>query len=120
MDMKHIIFLIFSCMILVHTGSAMAENFADCILDKMPGTSNRSAALAVFKSCATDHPEKYAAIEKGSGSGWFGFKDQEACIIKKSRDTVQQNAVFMIAAACRCLYGKPELPVQMCASDGLQ
>jgi len=97
----------------------MAENFADCILDKMPGTSNGPAAFAVFKSCTTDHPEKYAAIEKGSGTGWFGFKDQEACIIKKSRDTVQQNAALMIAAACRCLYGGPEFPGQMCAYSGL-
>jgi hypothetical protein len=93
---------------------AHAGNYAECILDKMPGTSNAPAAFAVSKSCTTEYAGQYGTVERGSGLGLFGFKDPEACIIKRSRDTAQPNAAFMIAAACRCLYGKPEFKGQTC------
>jgi len=64
--------------------TAHAGDFAECILDNMPGTSNVPAALAVYRSCANE--------------------------------TAQANEAFMIAAACRCLYGKPEFKGQTCAN----
>lgn len=112
--MKRIIVFMAACLALWHSGNALAENFADCILDKMPGTANAPAAFAVSRSCSADYPSQYYAIEKGSGLGWFGFNTPEECIIKKSRDTVQQNAAMGIAVACRCLYEKPSFPGEEC------
>jgi hypothetical protein len=94
--------------------SSVYANFADCILDKAPGTANAAAASAVLRSCSSDYPNQYYEIEKGSGRGLFGFKDQDACIIKKSRDTAQHNAAIIIANACRCLYGEPAYNGEMC------
>ena len=96
------------------TTTAQAGNFADCILERMPGTANQQAAMAVFRSCGSEHPRQYEAIEQGSGLGFFGFKDQDACIIKKSKDTTQSNAAFMISRACRCLYQTPIFKGEMC------
>lgn len=95
---------------------AHAGNYAECILDKMPGTANAPAALAVSRSCTNEYLGQYGTVERGSGLGLFGFKDPEACIIKKARATAQPNAAFMIAAACRCLYGEPEFKEQMCGN----
>ena len=94
--------------------AAHAGNFAECILDRMPGTANQPAAMAVFRSCGSENPGQYEAIEQGSGLGFFGFKDQDACIIKKSKDTTQSNAAFMISRACRCLYQAPIFKGEMC------
>ena len=78
--------------------AAHAGNYAECILDKMPGTANAPAAFAVARSCTNEYPGQYGTVERGSGLGLFGFKDPEACIIKKSRDTAQPNAALRIAA----------------------
>lgn len=99
----------------VLSGSAIAGNYAECILDKMPGVSNAPAVYAVTRSCLADFQLQYYAIEKGSGLGWFGFNTPEECIIKKSRDTVQQNAAMVISYACRCLYEKPKFSGERCA-----
>lgn len=96
--------------------TAHTDNYGECILDNMPGTANAPAAFAVSRSCTNEYPGQYGTVERGSRLGLFGFKDPEACIIKKSRDTVQPNAAFMIAAACRCLYGKPEFKGQTCGN----
>ena len=96
--------------------AAHAGNYAECILDKMPGTANASAAFAVARSCANEYQGQYGTVERGSRLGLFGFKDPEACIIKKSRDTAQPNAALMIAAACRCIYAEPEFKGQTCGN----
>lgn len=98
---------------LLVAGLARAD-FADCVLDKMPGTSNAAAAAAVYRTCSNDFPRRYSGIYKGVNRGFFAFKDAEACIIKKARDTAQPSAAFMIAAACRCLYDPPEFNGQTC------
>jgi hypothetical protein len=90
-------------------------DYAECILDKVPGMANAPAAFAVHRSCTNEHPLQYSAISKGHARGIFGFSDGEACIIKKGRDTAQYNAAFMIAAACRCLYDAPAYQGQTCA-----
>ncbi len=100
---------------LVAVNAAHAGNFAECILDKMPGVSNLQAAIAVRASCVKEYPRQYEGVYKGVGLDWFGFKDAEACVIKKSRDTAQPNAAYMISLACRCMYSPPTFEGETCA-----
>jgi len=95
---------------------ALAGNFAECILDDMPGASNGAASGAVFRSCSQAYPEKYYGVIKGSGKGMFGFKDGNACTIKKGKATTFQPAASAIAVACGCLYDTPQVEGQTCAN----
>jgi hypothetical protein len=101
--------------VMLAAAHAHAGNFAECILDNMPGVANGQAAAAVARSCTREYPRQYSGVYKGVGLDWFGFKDSEACIIKKSRDTVQPYAAGMIAAACRCMYEPPAFDKQLCS-----
>lgn len=98
-------------------GAHAASNYADCILDSMPGISNVSAMLVVRDTCERSHPSRFANITRGSGRGIFGYNSAEACIVKKSASTPHNGAAQNIAAACWCLYGKPSYAGEMCAPD---
>jgi hypothetical protein len=89
-------------------------NFAECIIEKMPGVANPAARSAIMRSCYQKYPAGLLEIERGSGRGMFGFKDQDACIIKKAKDTPFQPAASAIAYACACLYKKPQFEGEMC------
>ncbi|WP_127806795.1 hypothetical protein [Hydrogenophaga sp. NH-16] len=92
-----------------------AGNFASCILEKMPGSSNAATNAAVFQSCSAENPSLYRGVKMGSGRGLFGYKDGNACIIKLAASTQFQPAAASIAAACRCLYNKPPFDGATCA-----
>lgn len=79
-------------------------NYAECVLDTLPGTSNYAVHTTKIKACRTKHPEVYRGILHGSGRGWFSFKNADQCIIKKASNTPYQPSAAVIAAACRCLY----------------
>jgi len=86
---------------------AAAGNFAECILDKMPGSSNFATNTAVFLACGQEYPNRYLEIRRGSGRGLLGFKDGNACTIKKAAGTTFPASAGAIAVACRCLYDEP-------------
>lgn len=86
---------------------AMADNFAECLLDKLPGIQNDNSAGAAYQVCIAEHPERYADIEQGSGRGIFGYQSGAECALKKARDTRSMNAAGMIRVACNRLYNDP-------------
>lgn len=96
--------------------NAYASNYADCILDKMPGSENDAFTASVISTCSQENPGSFYSIEKGEGRGVFGFSDGNACIQKKSKDTRNQRAAFVIAGSCRCLYDKGSYEGEMCAT----
>jgi hypothetical protein len=93
---------------------ALAYNFAECILDKLPGSSNQATHGAVFNICREKSNEKYTEILKGSGRGFFGHADGNSCVLKKAKETSYQLSAMQIAFACRCLYDPPEYNGQTC------
>lgn len=100
---------------LILNSTAYAGDFATCILDKMPGTSNGAAQAAIHRSCIAEYPGGYTVIKQGNGRGIFGFKDQNACVIKKAKDTPWQYAAGAISIACFCLYKESVFDGEMCA-----
>ena len=106
--------------ILLAAAPAMAGNFATCLLDKMPGSVNGATHAAIYRTCANEFPEKFTSIARGSGRGLFGFKDENACIIKKAKDTTFQYSAGAISIACHCLYKKPDFDGEICAYEPLK
>ena len=95
---------------LAGTGS----NYAECLIENMPGVANEQAHWAGLNMCRSAHPQQFTNIEKGSGQGFFSKQTPEQCTLTKARDTRWQYSANMIRAACDCLYAAPETPARMC------
>ena len=85
---------------------AFAANFATCVLDKMPGTQNDVAAVAIYQVCRAKHGS-IETVAQGSGRGIFSPDSGAECTAKKAGDTRSNRAAFLIGAACRKLYDEP-------------
>lgn len=86
---------------------AMAGNFAECLLDELPGIQNDNTASAAYQVCTARHPGRYAGVAQGAGRGFFGYDSGAECALRKARDTRSQLASGMIRAACARLYDEP-------------
>lgn len=91
---------------LVATQSMAADNFAECIIDRMPGVQNDIAANAVFQACQANNQAGFVSVKQGSGRGWFSQSSAE-CIVKNASDTKSYRAAQLIGIACRKLYDAP-------------
>lgn len=84
-----------------------AGNYAECLLDKLPGLQNDAAAHAVAQVCWEKYPGGYQMIEQGSGRGYFSkYSSGAECTIDKAKHTSSKRAGIMVGAACRYLYDK--------------
>ena len=86
-----------------------AGNFAECILDKMPGVQNDVAARAVFQICNVESPGGIQSVKQGSRIGMFGYKSGAQCTAKKAGATRSNQGAFLIGTACRQLYDESEI-----------
>lgn len=102
--------LVFACPIAVFAG-----NYATCLIDKMPGSENEIFTSSVIAECSAEHTGTLYAIKKGSGLGFFGFKNAEACVQSKTKTTPNRRAAVMISRACGCLYTPATFNGEMCA-----
>ncbi len=93
-------------LLLLACSSAMAANFATCLLDKLPGTQNDVAAQAIYQVCKSKHGG-LQAVAQGSGRGLFGYDSGAECTAKNAGDTRSNQAAHMIGVACRKLYDEP-------------
>lgn len=96
--------LLFGVFIALGASSVLAANYATCLIDKLPGTQNDTAAQAVHQLCVTEHPGGLQAVPQGNGRGLFGFSSGAECTVKKAGDTRSNRAAQLIGVACRRLY----------------
>ncbi|WP_374416675.1 hypothetical protein [Ectopseudomonas oleovorans] len=96
---------------------AMAGNFAECLLDELPGVQNNNAAGAAYQVCSAKYPERYAGVAQGSGRGFFGFDSGAECALKKARDTRSQDAAGMMRVACNRLYDAASADRESCEKN---
>lgn len=85
---------------------AIADNFAKCLLDKLPGVQNDATAYAAAQLCTSKHPERYDSIAQGSGRGFFSYESGAECALDKGADTLSSSAAGQIRVACNRLYNK--------------
>lgn len=86
---------------------AAADNFATCLLEKLPGIQNDMAANAVYQVCNAKYPGVFGTIAQGSGRGWFAPASGAECLMKKGSETRSNRAAALIGVACRRLYDPP-------------
>lgn len=88
--------------------TAIAGNFATCLLDNLPGTQNGAVHAAAISMCEQKHHGKFYEIEQGSGRGLLGYSSGTACTIDKGKNTTWSGSAYMIRQACECLYTKAD------------
>lgn len=89
------------------TSAAYADNFAECLLEKLPGVQSHPAANAAFQICRGEYPSQWASVEQGSGRGLFAAYDSgDECTLEVSRSTPQHWAVMLMRRSCKLLYDK--------------
>lgn len=89
--------------------SVHADNYATCLLDELPRTTNDVVAHAIAQNCLAEYPGGFTLVKQGEGRGIFGFKSGSKCTAKKATDTRSNQAAALIAIACRRLYDEPNI-----------
>ena len=107
--------LYLSALALALSACSSSDNFAECIIQNMPGVNTDQVRGLVHSQCRATHPDMYYEIAQGSGRGVIGYSDERECTIALAKSTPNQAAVTNISQACNCLYGEPSFKDQRCA-----
>lgn len=99
--MKKIVALL---LLVVAVPAFAAGNFAECIIDRMPGVQNDAVAGAIARTCLAEHPGGIDVVPQGSGRGWFGYDSGNECIIKKGEKVVSRIGGNLLTGSCNKLY----------------
>lgn len=90
------------------TPAVFAGNFAECLLDKLPGVRSNQATTASLRICLDQHPGGWNSVEQGAGRGAFADYDSgDECTLELAKETTDRQAGFLIAKSCKLLYDKP-------------
>lgn len=94
--------------------NANAGNYAECLLDKLPGSSNEVVTTATVRICSKKYPAMFYGVEYGAGLSVFGFgySNPDECTADKAKNTQSHSAAALIRSACMRLYTKEE-PVDL-------
>lgn len=97
--------LILPLILLAATPVAYAGNFAECLLDKLPGVRGNQATTASLRICLAQHPGAWSSVEQGMGRGVFADYDSgDECTLELAKETTDRQAGYLIAMSCRLLY----------------
>lgn len=90
--------------------NANAGNYAECLLDKLPGASNQVVTTATVRICSKKYPAMFYGVEYGAGLSVFGFgySNPDECTADKAKNTQSHSAAALIRSACMRLYTKEE------------
>lgn len=101
---------------LLFTGcSSNYNNYAECILENMPGVTNESSRHAITQKCGSEFPEGMNTIQQGQNLGLFSkYDNKNECVIDLNKSTSHPNAARQVNRACYCLYEKPSWDGEMC------
>lgn len=80
------------------------DSFAECLLEKMPGTVSDISALGSLSVCRSNHPGGMDDQSKGSGIGLLGHKGRFECMSIEAKHTRSEDASHAIGRACNHLY----------------
>lgn len=89
---------------------ANAGNYAECLLEKLPGASNQVVTTATVRICSKKYPAMFQGVKYGTGLSIFGFgySNPDECTADKAKDTQSHSAAALIRSACMRLYTKEE------------
>ena len=88
--------------------AALAENFAECLLENLPGVKNQASTNAALGLCRGKFPGAWATVQKGSGRGFFArFDSGNECAIELGREITVSRAAYLVTNSCKLLYDEP-------------
>lgn len=98
-----------SCLLIVALaafiyGNKGPDSFAECLLERLPGTVSDISALGSISVCKNNHPGGMDKQSEGSGFGLLGYKDRFECMSIEARSTRSRDASKAIGRACNHLY----------------
>lgn len=101
--------LLVAAAIIAVSPTAFADNFAECLLENMPGMQSAPVRFAAFNLCKDKYPGGFDSVPQGAGRGFFAKYDSGGeCTLAEGRDTRDHYASNMIAVSCRKLYDEPK------------
>ncbi|HTH44105.1 MAG TPA: hypothetical protein VL528_03400 [Oxalicibacterium sp.] len=84
---------------------AHADNYATCILDKMPVAQNELEVTAAYQLCRQTYPSGLGDVGQGSGQEFFSsYVNGNECTRDKTANIPSRRGAMLIGAACRRLY----------------
>lgn len=93
---------------LAATPAAFAGNFAECLLDKLPGVRSNQATTASLRLCLSQYPGKFESVPQGVGRGLFAkYSSGDECTVELAKEVTDRQAGVLIAKSCRRLYDEP-------------
>ncbi len=93
------------CSHIAYAGVFGPSTFAQCLLDRLPGVGNDTAAGQIYAKCLREFPPARDNPEPAPLYRWY--KDGPDCTIAKARDTASPFAGRLIMYACWRIYGPP-------------
>ena len=102
--MKRFLFL---QLLLILPFAALATEYEDCILDKMPGVANDMTARAIVMVCKNEYP-RILGVDAKKRTGWFDYKSGAECAAKKGKNTSSKLGGAIIFSTCNTLYEPPK------------
>lgn len=100
--------LLLTLAMLVVTPAVLAGNFAECLLDNLPGVQNNPTTIAALNLCREQYPSEWSGVQQGSGRGLLSrFDSGSECTLEVGRDITVQQGAFLVAKSCKLLYDKP-------------
>lgn len=90
---------------------ALAGNYAECILEAVPGIRHQQVLRSAVRACQDKHPEGFEGVRWGDGRGLFGkYKSTDECFAAEGRETSMNAAASLVFRACDRLYGEAPKP----------
>ncbi|PZA14964.1 hypothetical protein DNK49_19160 [Azoarcus communis] len=90
---------------------ASAGNFAECIIESVPGVRHQQVLHAAIRACHDKYPAGIDSVKWGSGRGFFSkYNSTDECFAAEGRETSMSSAAIQIFQACNRLYGNEPTP----------
>jgi hypothetical protein len=98
-------------LLLLLVGSPAAEagvfspnSFDECILERMPGTANESAARAIRQQCFDEFPDFDPEKEPKKRGSFFASMTAQECFAYYAKTTPDETAAAQIRRSCFRMY----------------
>lgn len=81
-------------------------NWAECIIDRMPGVQSDPIAYSINQACIAKYGNALT-VALGSGRGFTGYDSGAECAAEKGREIRSTVGAGVLNAACHRLYDAP-------------
>lgn len=78
------------------------DNYAECLLENLPGIRNDVAVTEVVRKCLSEFPEGFDGVEPRTSI--FGQRTWSECTLEYGREISAERGARLVRAACRRLY----------------